>query len=454
MVGLIIPRPRSGCATYRRGRWFARITLSKEPKGADGRTPRFDSPVTREGEPLTSKSRSDETYAIRFARRLQDRYDEGTWNPERREEGTGRSKNSSAATTVADWCDRWLAGQTYSEAGRDLRRTTMALALPGAGGWRLGDVPLGMIVPNDIAAWLAILRSQKTARRGTAPAQRTVRNTLDPVARALRGAVFEGLLAQDPTAVLPTYIRPHAVDADPIARRGYRLSRAEVETLLGEPSVEPRWAVMWHLLVLTGMRVSEATALKWDDLLEDPLKRRITVTRQVHHRTRAIVPLKTRNCRDVPEHQCLHAAVEWWRAIGWSAEYGREPKAGDFVVPCRGEAGRPWGAAKGTGGPLWQQDVHRALQRDLLACGIRPHRVHDFRHTLASLCADAGMEENVAARWTHMPTGTTSRHLYSLPSWERQCTEMRKLVISPSRRWTVGFGGQSLVVRKEEAPGT
>lgn len=93
------------------------------------------------------------------------------------------------------------------------------------------------------------------------------------------------------------------------------------------------------------------------------------------------------------------------------------------------------GAAGEAGGPLWSQDVYRALQRDLTACGIVSHRVHDLRHTLASLCADAGMEENVAARWTHAPTGQSSRHLYALPSWERQCTEMLKLLLKPKKYW-------------------
>lgn len=167
--------------------------------------------------------------------------------------------------------------------------------------------------------------------------------------------MFEGFLVQDPFAVLPTEVRPQAVDANPIARRGYRLSRAEVETLLGEPSNEARWMVMWHVLMLTEMRVSEAIALRWCDILDDGarLLRHIIVNKQIHHRTRKIQPLKTQDCHEPPEHPLLREVLDWWQTAGWRAEYGREPRADELVVPCRGERDvrgeRPTGRAGRSG---------------------------------------------------------------------------------------------------------
>lgn len=145
-------------------------------------------------------------------------------------------------------------------------------------------------------------------------------------------------------------------------------------------------------------------------------------------------PLKTQDCHEPPEHPLLRGVLDAWQTEGWRSEYGRTPRPDELIVPARGQPGRPWGTADGPGGALWSQDVHRALQRDLVACSIRAHRVHDFRHTLASLCADAGMDESIASRWTHAPQGATSRHLYRTPSWSRQCDEMRKLVLNPGRR--------------------
>ena len=441
-----MPRPRTGSVTFRKGRWYARLTLSRLPLGADGRHPRLEHAVEIQGQPLTAETKADEARARKWAQRAQELYDAGEWTPPGAAKREVKVAPAGDALTVAAWCDWWLGEQDYSEAARDRRRTKEALALLRPDGWSLGAVKLSAVTPQDIAAWLAIVRTRQTTHGPTkAPkplAPRTVRNTLDPVARALRGAIFAGHLVQDPTAVLPTLVRPQAVDADPTKRRAYRLSRLEVEKILGATS-EPRWSMLWHILLLTGMRVSEAIGLRWSDIVDDEPLARILVVKQVHHRSRSVEPLKARNYREVPEHPLLKARLDWWAVEGWPAEYGRAPERGDLVVPCRGSAGRPRGTAEGVGGPLWQQDVHRALQRELDGLELPAHRIHDFRHTFASLCADAGMAEHVAERWTHSPTtGTTSRQLYALPSWERQCAEMLRLTLrvavpesTPARRF-------------------
>ena len=81
----------------------------------------------------------------------------------------------------------------------------------------------------------------------------------------------------------------------------------------------------------------------------------------------------------------------------------------------------------------------RELQSDLGGCGIAAHRVHDLRHTFVSLCADAGMAGDVVTRWTHTPAGSSARHLYLTPSWQRQCAEMLRLDLRP-RDITRGVG--------------
>lgn len=267
-------RTRSGQVAYVRGRWVARVLLHREPPGPNGRPRYAEVPTLRDGEALESESQDARTHAKRYAARLQLRYDEGSWAPPDRE------LPATKATTVGVWVLRWLKQQRYPEAPRDLERADEWLAKTPS----FRDIPVGKVTPKDVAAWLRLLRETPT-RKGGPPAPRTVRNIADPIARALRGAVFEDLLAQDPFAVLPTEVRPQAVDADPLARRGYRLSRIEVETLLGEPSVESRWMVMWHLLVLTGMRVSEAIALRWCDLIDEgpTLLRHVVVNKQIHH---------------------------------------------------------------------------------------------------------------------------------------------------------------------------
>lgn len=201
-----MPRPRTGGAVFRRGRWYARITLSREPPDASGARPRLEYAVQRDGAPVTTESRADEAFAKRYALRLQERYDEGSWTPPDR--APAPPPPPSAVTTVASWCARWLATQSYSSAAKERRAAAATLALRDARGWCFGDLALGSVTPRDVAAWISLLRQTPVAKRregepSRLPAPRTVRNMLDPVARALRAAVFEGHLAADPCAVSP-----------------------------------------------------------------------------------------------------------------------------------------------------------------------------------------------------------------------------------------------------------
>ena len=192
-------RPRTGQALTRDGAWYARITLHRErmpPK----RAPCHEERVTRpDGKAVT------EAFARSYAAKLQLRYDAGTWQPPK------RAPAPTERTTVGEWVGRWLDRQSYTEAAKDRQR--LDAWLPRT---RLHAMPLADVTPRVIAAWLDEMRTLPSKRK-TAPAPRTLRNVADPVARALRAAVFDGLLAADPFAALPTEKRPQSIDADPDA---------------------------------------------------------------------------------------------------------------------------------------------------------------------------------------------------------------------------------------------
>lgn len=404
-------RPRRGQALQRSGAWYARITLHRErvpPK----RAPCHEERVARpDGKTVT------EAFARAYAAKLQLRYDAGTWQPPPRVEAPTKR------TTVGDWVERWLSKQSYTEAEKDTQR--LAAWLPRT---KLHALPLADVTPRVIAAWLDELRALPTKRK-TAPAPRTLRNVADPVARALRAAVFEGHLSADPFAVLPTEVRPQSVDADPLARRGRRLELAEVVTLLSERSVPWDRAVLYALLILSGARLAECVALRWCDVSDAEPLRRLTIAEQWHQRTRKRAPTKTLAVREVPVHPELDAALRWWRSQ-WREWYGREPTDADLIVPSRPQRAQP-----SAGGSRRQATVWLSFQGDLTACSLRPHRVHDLRHTFASLCVDAGMAEHIASRWTHAPSGTGAREIYTRASWTAQCAEMSKLSLPTRGPW-------------------
>lgn len=406
-------RPRTGAVAYRHGRWVFRILLHREPPGPSGRPRYYERPVLVRGAELTGRSARDETTARRIATTTQALYDDGTWTPE------GSAPRTTTETTVAAWVDVWLGRQSYTEAPVDRRRAAAALAST-----RLGALAVAKVTPREVAAWLAALRARPTAK-GTLPAPRTVRNAADPVARALRGAVFEGLLGADPFAVLPGDVRPEARDADPLARAGHRFARAEFETLLSEPGIPEDRVVLYRLLALSGARIGEAVALRWGDVLPDAPLDRLRIAGQWHQRLKARTPTKTHAVREVPVCAGLAATLDAWRSR-WPTWYGREPTEADLIVPTRAHRARV-----SLGGPRRQAAVWRELQSDLSACGLRAHRIHDLRHTFVSLCADAGMAADVVSRWTHAPLATSSaRHLYLVPSWARQCAEMERLEVA------------------------
>ncbi len=295
----------------------------------------------------------------------------------------------------------------------------------------LGSLPLAEVTPRAIAAWLTDLRALPSPRTHKPPAPRTVRNIADPVARALRNAVFEGLLSADPFAVLPSEIRPMATDVDPAARSRRRLTRTEVEAILSDPATPDDRAVLYAVLLLTGARLGEAVALRWQDVQDDKPLRRVVIAEQWHQRLKVRAPTKTRAVREVPCHPLLARALDWWRGR-WPEWYGRAPEAADLIVPARAHRGVP-----SVGGARRQASVYTAWQSDLAGCAIAPHRVHDARGTFISLCADASVAGDVAERWTHVPAGRSARHVYLTPSWDRQCAEMLRLTLSLCGR---GFG--------------
>lgn len=404
-------RPRTGQAVRRGSAWHARITLHRERKPPK-RAPCYEEHVTNPtGRTVT------EAFARAWAARLQAQYDAGTWHP------PGRNAAPSPATTVGEWVDAWLSRQSYTEAVKD--RARVKAWLPRTA---LSALPLTKVTPQVIAAWLDELATLPT-NRGKPPAPRSLRNVADPVARALRAAVFDGLLVADPFATLPTDRRPQSVDADPSARRNRRMQLAEVVTLVSEASVPWDRAVLYTLLVLSGARLAECVGLRWSDVTDATPLRRLTIAEQWHQRLRARTPTKTDAVREVPVHPELDAALRWWRSQ-WPEWYGREPRDADLIVPSRAQRAQPI-----AGGPRRQTTVWEALGKDLEACCLPQHRVHDLRHTFASLCGDAGMEESVAARWTHAPSRQSAREAYREISWERQCAELLKLVFVTRGPW-------------------
>ena len=94
---------------------------------------------------------------------------------------------------------------------------------------------------------------------------RSIANALTPLRLTLDAAVADGLLDANPAGqvVLP---RRRSGRAWSMRERRY-LTRAELVRLLDEVPV--KWRPLFELLAATGLRISEATGLRWSDLVLD-----------------------------------------------------------------------------------------------------------------------------------------------------------------------------------------
>jgi integrase len=388
---------------------MARITLYHEPTLPSGAPRRVEIAVTRaDGKAITA------AYARDFAHRAQARYDETRVPPSRT--GAALDAPSPDALTVSKWVDDWLVSQTYTEAPKDLMRVRAWLPRTS-----LARLPLREVTPKVIAVWLRELRKLPNAR-GRKAAPRTLRNVVDLVARALRYAVFEEHLTQDPFAVIPGELRPQSVDADPTRRRGRRFTLADLVRLIACAEAPDDRRVLYTLFVLSGARLGEAVGLRWCDITPEAPLARLTIAEQWHQRLRMRMPTKTDAVREVPVHPELARVLAWWRTR-WADWYGQAPTDQDLIVPARRTRMMP-----SLGGSRRQASVWLGLHTDLKRAALVAHRTHDLRHTFVSLCADAGMAAEVAQRWTHTTrTSGSAVDLYRAPSWQRQCEEMLKL---------------------------
>ncbi|ATB47176.1 tyrosine-type recombinase/integrase [Corallococcus macrosporus] len=113
-------------------------------------------------------------------------------------------------------------------------------------------------------------------------------------------------------------------------------TREEVETLLSDTGLPKDRRDLYALLFLTGMRIGEAVALRWNawDASAQPLGR-LRVSRAFHRKQRREKGVKTERSREVPVHPVLARVLDAWRQEGWKRKQGRPPTADDLGVPSR-----------------------------------------------------------------------------------------------------------------------
>ena len=234
---------------------------------------------------------------------------------------------------------------------------------------RVGHVPLQRVTPPMLNSMYADL--------GRTLSPRTVRYIHTILRRACADAVKWNRLARNPVdaADPPT---PRACIAN--AMRTW--SSSELAQFL-ESARGDRLFACWRFLAMTGCRRGEALGLRWSDL--DLVRRRATVVQTVVGNRAVSEPKTGHGRRPIALDDATIAALREHR----QAQDEERLTLGDSyedndLVFCRPD-----------GSPMWPRSLTRSFGRLVAAAGVPQIRLHDLRHTHATLALQAGVHPKV-----------------------------------------------------------
>lgn len=240
---------------------------------------------------------------------------------------------------------------------------------------------LAELDPRDVRMFITWLFDEKAQGRKLAVS--TVRNHVAALKAMLATAVEDGLLRHNPAAG----VRISRPGAPSLEKDASEVRRALDSDELGRflASVDPGWRLFFDVLVMTGVRISEAIELRWGDV--DFGRKRLRVRRQIYHGVIA-EPKSRTGKRDIPLSTVTLQAL--WTAQG-------APDALIFPGPRGTHMDRD---------SLWRN----VLKPAATAAGVPWVGFHTFRHTAASILFANGRNPKQVQMWLgHSDPGFTLR---------------------------------------------
>lgn len=262
---------------------------------------------------------------------------------------------------------------------------------------RLGAEQLQRLTPDQLSRFYRELQ-HAGGQDGKALSPNTVRRVHATVHRALRDATRWGHLQRNPASVAVKPRQP-AVGARDITT----WSATEVRKFLDTVSSD-RLSAMWRVAAMTGMRRGELVGLRWTDvnLAAQRLAVRQTVT-GIGSRVAFGEPKTKRGKRSVALDRETVQALSTWRMV---QEHERAA----------------WGGAWESTGLVFTRENGALVHPDLLTtwfrlrageAGVTLIRLHDLRHTHASLALQAGIPAKVVSERLGHATVAFTLDVYS-----------------------------------------
>ncbi len=307
--------------------------------------------------------------------------------------------------------DHWLPART----SEGLRATTLSQYRDVIEHWILpevGGIEVRKLTPAVAQGMADALRGAgkkpskgKTERRALSP--RSVQLAAQVLKSGTRWALATGLIGRDPLA---GYKRPrstsptmHAWTAD------------EARTFL-VGTRDDRLGVAWALLLTRGLRRGELCGLRWSATDLDQGALRVVATRVVVDGVPVdSVPKTKAGIRSVPLDAELSARLKSHRARLAQEKLAAGPAYEDGGYVLADELGRPY----------HPDTISEWFDQWSTKLGLRRIRLHDTRHTAASLMLAAGTPVKVVSDMLghSSPTITLSIYAHVLPGMAEEAGE-------------------------------
>jgi integrase len=234
----------------------------------------------------------------------------------------------------------------------------------------IGHVPLQRLTPGHLNTLYADLLERGLSARTVLHVHATIR-------RALADATRWGLVPRN-VALLASPPRPARTELQVWTAANLRSFLAHVE--------DDRLYALWLLAASTGMRRGELLGLQWPDV--DIGRARVAVRRSlvtVGHQVVVSEPKTVKGRRSVALDPATVAAIKAWRKHQTAERLAWGPAWTDAGLVFTREDGRA----------LHPREVTRAFTRHVLAAGLPIIRLHDLRHTHATLALAAGVHPKI-----------------------------------------------------------
>ncbi|WP_432571595.1 tyrosine-type recombinase/integrase [Kineococcus sp. SYSU DK005] len=282
-----------------------------------------------------------------------------------RESDRGAPVGASGTLTVGDYLEAWLrdvaAVKVRPATLRSYEMYVRRHLVPG-----LGRKRLSRLSPADVRAFLADRRAA-----GLAPA--SVKQVHAILRAALQHAVRED--------VLPRNVARLVVVPNGPRHEWQPLSVEEARALLDAARGDRLYA-LWAVALAVGLRRGEALGLRWCDVNLDEGLLRVRQTLQRTTEGLVFVPPKSeRSRRTVPLPAVAKTALrEHRRAMVAEALLRGRPMSDDAPI-----------FVTSIGTPMEPRNINRAFVELLQLAGLRRIRLHDLRHTCATLLLAQGV---------------------------------------------------------------